>query len=548
MDAEFDYLVIGAGSAGSVVAGRLSEAGRGTACVLEAGPRDHHPSIHVPAAVVYAMGNPRINWMFPTEPSWGTGGRSIVQSRGKTLGGTGAINGHVYTRGHRSDFDGWAAMGNPGWSYAEVLPYFRRSETCIGIGEDAYRGRSGPFTITANDEPDPLSDAFIAAAQSLGIALNPDYNGAEQDGIAYVQRSIHRGRRVSPARAFLYPAMRRGNTEVVTEARVVKLLFDGRRAVGAVYLRGGKSHTVRARREVILSAGSIGTPHLLQLSGIGAPQLLERIGVPLVHALPSVGENLCDHYAARMVLRVHGHKTINERVRGLPLIRELARYALHRRGALALTPTLVYCFAKSDPSLPHGDIQVSFTPASYPSGIWSGLDRFPGVTLAGWQQRPESRGHVRARSADPMEAPEFQPNYLAEEADRRAIVAAMRLARKIAAQPAFARYVDSEVWPGQDVRDADAMLEHARQTGNTTYHPVGTCRMGPAGRADSVVDAELRVHGLDGLRVVDCSVIPAMPAANTNASAIMIGEKAADMILGRPPAADDASDVERVTR
>lgn len=531
----FDYVVIGAGSAGSVVVGRLSESETGTVCVLEAGPRDRHMAIHVPAAVVYALGNPKIDWMFPTAPSWGTAGRTIIQSRGKTLGGTGAINGHIYTRGHRSDFDGWAARGNPGWSFAEVLPYFKRSETRIGTGEDLYRGRNGPFTITDIDSPEPLCDAFIAAAESNGIPLNPDYNGCTQDGIAYVQRSIHKGRRVSPARAFLYPAMKRNNTDVRTGAHVLRILFEGKRAVGVLYRQGDQERTVYARREIILSAGAVGSPHILHLSGVGNPDHLRGLGLDLVHALPGVGENLQDHYAARIVLRIQGAKTINERVRGLPLIAEVFRYVTTGRGALALTPTLLYCFGKSDPSLELGDIQVSFTPASYPGGVWSGLDRFPGATMACWQQRPESRGHVRTLSADPMTAPEIQPNYLAEETDRRAIISAMRLGRSIAGSAPFAQFVEAETWPGPQA-DSDAdLLEHARSSGNTTYHLVGTCQMGPADKADSVVDHQLRLHGTTGLRVADTSIIPAMPAANTNASALMIGERAADFTLGRAP-------------
>lgn len=531
MTDRFDYVVIGAGSAGSVVAGRLSEAGQGTVCVLEAGPPDRHPSIHVPAAVVHLLDNPRLNWRYRTTPSWGTAGRCLVQSRGKTLGGSGAINGHVYTRGHHADFDGWAALGNRGWSYAEVLPYFKRCERRIGDGDDRYRGRAGPFTITDIDQPDPLCDAFMDGAASLGIPRNPDYNGASQEGIAYVQRSIHRGRRVSPARAFLYPAMKRGNTEVRTRTQVVQIVFAGRRAVGVRYHRRGRDEVVLANREVILCGGAIASPHLLQLSGVGAPGLLQRIGVPLVHALPGVGENLCDHYAARLVMRIRGIETINERVRGLKLVREVARYAFTRRGALALTPTLVYCFWNSD----HGDIQVSFTPASYPAGVWSGLDRFPGATIACWQQRPASRGHVRALSADPFAPPEFQPNYLAEEEDRHALLAAMRLGRQLAGSAPFSRHVEQEVWPGERARSDGDLLDHARHTGNTTYHPIGTCRMGPAERPDSVVDDQLRVHGLQGLRVADASIMPTMPAANTNAAALMIGEKAADLILGRRP-------------
>ncbi|RYH07547.1 GMC family oxidoreductase [Tropicimonas sp. IMCC6043] len=531
----FDYVVVGAGSAGSVVAGRLAEAGNGTVCVIEAGGRDWHPAIHVPAAVVYALGNPRLDWMFRTAPGPGIAGRSILQSRGKVFGGSGAINGHICTRGHRTDFDGWAALGNPGWSYAEVLPYFKRSESRIGSGEDTYRGRSGPFTITDIDAPDPLCEAFMDAAAGNGISRAQDYNGAVQEGIAYVQRSIRNGRRVSPARAFVLPAVRRGAVDLRLNARVTRLHLDGKRVTGVTYLRDGREHTVHARREVILSAGAIGSPHILQLSGIGAPDGLKQAGIDVKHPLPGVGGNLQDHFAARIVLRIKGARTVNERVRGLPLLREVADYVFRRKGALTLTPTLLYCFAKSDPALPRGDIQVSFTPASYPGGVWSGLDRFPGATMACWQQRPESRGHVRALSSDPFASPEVQPNYLVAEADQRAIVAAMRLARSIAASAPFAQYVAKEDWPGAAAASDGDLLDHARQNGNTTYHVMGTCRMGPADDHASVVDHRLQVHGLTGLRVADTSIIPEMPAANTNVPALMIGERAADFSLGREP-------------
>ncbi len=528
-----DYIVIGAGTAGCVVAGRLSEHGKYSVCVLEAGPPDRNPFIHIPAGVLYTLRNPAINWMYPGVGSPGLNGRAVNHARGKTLGGSGSINGHIYNRGQRRDFDDWAAAGNRGWGYQDVLPYFRKSERKLGNADAGYHGSDGPFTITDIDETDPLCDAFMRGAESLGIPQNPDYNGHTQEGIAYAQRSVHNGRRVSPARCFLYPAMARGNTRVITDAHVERIEFEGRRASGVRFSIGGRgapSRTIKANREIVLCAGAIASPQILQLSGIGDGAHLQSIGVPVVQDLPGVGRNFRDHYAVRSVVRIQNLRTINDRVRGLPLVREVARYALTRRGALALTPTLVYCFWKSDPTLANGDIQLTFTPASYPDGVQSGLDRFPGATVACWQQRPTSAGHVRATSTDPFTLPEIQGNYLGEEEDRRVLLAAMRLSRRILYSEPFKPYVAGEIWPGAE-RQSDAdLLEHARRTGNTAYHPMGTCRMGPADREDSVVDDVLRVHGVQGLRVADASIMPMIPSANLNASALMIGEKAADMI------------------
>lgn len=529
----YDYIVIGAGTAGSVVAGRLSEKGH-RVCVLEAGPRDRNAFIHIPAGMLYTLRNPKLNWMYKGVGSPGLNGRAINHARGKTLGGSGSINGHIYNRGQAADFDTWATMGNSQWSYNDVLPWFRKSQTMLGEGDDGFHGSTGPFTVTDIDRTDPLCDAFMESAESIGIPRNPDYNGKTQEGIGYAQRSVYRGRRVSPARTFLYPAMKRGNTHVVTNAHVQKIVITNNKASGVVYKTGGrnsKAKTVNATREVVLCAGAIGSPQLLQLSGIGDHSHLQELGIPTVANLSGVGKNLRDHYAVRSVVRIRNMATINERVRGLPLVREVLKYGLTRTGALALTPTLVYCFWKSQEQLNRGDIQLTFTPASYPDGVQSGLDKFPGATIACWQQRPLSAGYVRAISSDAFEHPEIQGNYLAEQEDREVLVAALRLARRVINNGPFSQYVEQEIWPGAERESDDALLQHAMQTGNTAYHPVGTCRMGPEPGNGAVVDQYLRVHGVEGLRVADASIMPTILSANVNAGSLMIGERAADFLL-----------------
>ena len=527
-DETYDYIVIGAGTAGSVVAGRLSEHGKYSVCVLEAGPRDRNPFIHIPAGVLYTLQNPAINWMYKGVGSPGLNGRAVNHARGKTLGGSGSINGHIYNRGQRSDFDTWAELGNRGWGYDDVLPYFKKSENKIGLGDAHFHGRAGPFTITDIDDTDPLCDAFIRGAESLGIPRNDDYNGRVQEGISYAQRSVYRGRRVSPARVFLYPAEKRGNTRIITNAHVQRIEITDGRAHGVSFKIGGP----QAPLQTVSAAGAIASPQILQLSGIGAAEHLQAIGVPVVRNLPGVGSNFRDHYAVRSVVRTQQLPSINQRVRGLPLVREVLNYAFTRRGALALTPTLVYCFWKSNEQLDNGDIQITFTPASYPDGVQSGLDRFPGATVACWQQRPLSAGHVRATSADPFEQPEIQGNFLAEEQDRKVLLAAMRTSRRILHSEPFKPYVAEEIWPGPARESDEELLDHARRTGNTAYHPMGTCKMGPASQSDSVVDDQLRVHGIAGLRVADTSIMPTILSANLNAGALMIGEKAADLVLG----------------
>ena len=534
----FDYVIVGAGSAGCVLANRLTEDGKTTVCVLEAGGRDWHPFIHIPAGFIKTIVSPSVNWLYDMEPSHGTAGRRIAAPRGKTLGGSSSINGHIYNRGQALDYDGWAQLGNKNWGYADVLPYFRRCETRIGNGEDdTYRGRDGNLVVTDIDWSHPLCEAFMDGAVSLGIPRNKDYNGETQEGISYAQRTIHKGTRMSAARAFLHPAMNRPNLTVLTRAHAEEIILEGKRAVGIRYAKGGRggaTREVRASREVILSGGSVNSPQLLQVSGIGPGELLKSLGVPVKHELAGVGENLRDHFAPRFVARVKDIDTINERVHGLHLVGEVAKWMLTRKGVLSLSPTLVYGFWHSNEAARSGDIQFTFTPASYKEGVQTQLDDTPGVSVAAWQQRPESTGYVRARTSDPFEKPAIQPNYLSHETDRQVVLASMKLAIRLLRTQPMAPYLDQITYPAREDYSDDEWIDIARERGTSTFHLMGTCRMGPESDPTAVVDDQLRVRGMEGLRVVDASIMPTMLSANLNACVMMLADKASDMIRGKP--------------
>ncbi|KMW58485.1 Choline dehydrogenase [Candidatus Rhodobacter oscarellae] len=527
---EFDYVIVGAGSAGCVLAARLVERTRHSVCLIEAGPADWHPMIHLPVGWMKLMRNARFNWMYEAEPSDWTGGRRIPVPRGKTLGGSSAINGNVFNRGAPSDFDHWAQLGNPGWDYASVLPSFRDLETWLGPDQDGARGRGGPLAVTPTDWTHPICEAFLDGAETLGIPRNPDYNAGAQFGAAYSQRTIAAGRRQSAARAFLQPNLKNPNLRVLTKSHATEISFEGKTATGVLVRRGGRSFEVKARREVILAGGVINSPQLLQLSGIGDPAHLGRIGVALRHALPGVGQNLRDHYTPRFTARVKGTQTFNERTRGMAFAGEVAKWLAGRPSVLSLPSTVCYAFAKSNPVLDESDLQITFMPASYKEGNQSQLDDLPGMTLAAWQQRPESTGTVLARSSDPFEKPQIQPNYLSAPEDRRVLLAGLRLARQLMRTPPMQPFFAGEIYPGDAMQSDEELLQTAVERGTTTFHMIGTCRMGPRAQEGSVVDHQLRVHGLRNLRVVDASIMPTMPAANTNAAALLIGEMGASFL------------------
>jgi len=532
----FDYVIVGSGAAGSVLANRLSEDPGVTVCVLEAGPPDRNPFIHIPAGFIKTLVNPDVTWQFKTEPLPMTGGRRISTVQGRTLGGSTSVNGMIYNRGQPNDLDTWAQRGNRGWGYADSVAYYRRSEDRIGFGE-GNRGRSpGGIPVTDNDYIHPLSEAFIAGCVGLGIPRNPDYNSGDQAGVGYFQRAIRNGKRVSAAVAFLKPALSRGNLEVRTNARACRILFDGKRAVGIAYVaaRNAPPRAVRARREVIISAGTANTARLLQISGVGPADLLGRLGVPVVHEARGVGSNFRDHYASRFVMRAKPEvETLNQLSRGLKLGGQIARWATGKPSILATAPSHVHVFWKSFEGLDQPDLQCVFTPASYAEGKVYVLDEHPGVTAGAWQHRPESTGWVRARSTDVFEDPEINPNYLSDPMDIRVHLGGMRLLRRMLGTPELGRYLVGEALPGPDVQTDDELLDFAKKNGSTTYHLIGTARMGPESDPSAVVSDRLLVHGMESLRVVDASVMPTMVSANTYATTLMIAEKAADFIRGR---------------
>ena len=533
-DGSFDFIIVGAGSAGCVLANRLSEAPDQRVLLLEAGGTDSSPWLHVPVGYFKTMHNPRFDWCYVTDPDPGLNGRRLKWPRGKVLGGSSSLNGLLYVRGQGADYDGWAAAGNPGWGFEEVLPYFKKSED-QERGADQFHGVGGPQKVSDIRIRRKITDAFIEAAVQAGIPRNDDVNGGVQEGVGYFQLTTHRGRRCSTAVGYLRPALKRRNLSVKTGVQVTRLRREGKRICGVEYRERGRPGTAIAARETVLCAGAIGSPQILQLSGIGPGGLCQRLEIPVLRDLPGVGRNLQDHLQIRAVYKCR-QRTLNDEINH-PLRKVLMglEYLLLRSGPLTMAASQVAIFTHSgagaserdDSARP--DIQFHFQPLSSDSP-GEGVHRFSAFTSSVCQLRPTSNGRVCINSPHPEQHPSLQPNYLSTEHDCRVAVAAMKVSRKIAAMPALKAVITEEFDPGAQIRSDDQLLEHARNTATTIYHPSCTCKMGPADDHLAVVDHQLKIHGLAGIRIADASIMPNITSGNTNAPAIMIGEKCADMV------------------
>jgi choline dehydrogenase-like flavoprotein len=524
----FDYIVVGAGSAGSVLANRLSAGPKHRVLVLEAG-RENHPWSRIPVGFARLIQNPAANWLYSSEPDEGTGQRRIPIPRGKLLGGSSSINGMVFVRGQAQDYDTWAQLGNRGWSYREVLPIFRDMESYRGDADDEYRGRGGPLKVTESNERGPIYDALIKAASEVGIEYTNDYNGAKQDGIGMTQATIRGGRRMSTAVCYLDPVRRRPNLAIQANALTECLLLDGKRCVGVRYSVGGQQREARANREVVVSAGSINSPQLLELSGIGQPDVLKRAGIEVRHELKGVGENLRDHYSPRMKWAVPGAlgMTYNDKARGLGLVGQALRYALTHKGLLGLPAAPIRAYIRTRPGLDAPDAAISWIP--FLVGENMQLAKTSGVTAIMNILRSESTGSIHVTSNAATTPPAVRFNFLTAHLDREVTLEAMRITRRIMTAPAMQGIANDEIAPGIDIQSDDGLLDWVRNNAETTYHPVGTCKMGSDAMA--VVDDQLRVHGIEALRVADASIMPTLTSGNTNAPSIMIGEKASRMVL-----------------
>ncbi len=526
----FDYVIIGAGSAGCVLANRLSADPRNSVCLLEAGGKDNWIWFHIPVGYLFAIGNPRADWMFKTESEAGLNGRVLNYPRGKVLGGSSAINAMIYMRGQREDYDNWRQIGLQGWGWDDVKPIFRRHlDHYLGAGE--HHGAGGEWRVEAPRVRWELLDAFIEAAVEAGIPRVDDFNTGSNEGISYFQVNQKNGRRWSSARGFLKPALSRPNLKVETHAHATRILFEGKRAVGVEFMQNGSLRQVLARQEVVLSAGAVASPKILQLSGIGDGALLQQHGIDVVHHLPGVGENLQDHLQLRPVYKVQGVRTLNEDYRSLVKRGHMAlEYALFRRGPLTMAPSQLGAFTRSSAEYATPNLQFHVQPLS--------LDRFgedphpfPAFTASVCNLRPTSRGSVRIRSRDTDEAPVIRPNYLSTPEDQRVAVDALRLVRQVVSMPALQKYRPEEYKPGASLTTDDELLHGAREIGTTIFHPVGTAKMGIESDPMAVTDARLRVRGVENLRVIDASVMPAITSGNTNSPTLMIAEKGATMIL-----------------